>query len=500
MKKKKVITAREAAMLVKSGDVISTSGFVGSGFPEALAKALEQRFLKTGLPEDLTYLYVSAQGNRDGSGAEHFAHRGLIRRVIAGHYNLAPSLGKLILNNEIEGYNFPQGTLSQMIRDAAAHKPVLITHVGSGTFVDPRLQGGKLNDITDEDLIEIITVAGQDRLSYKVIIPDIVFIRGTYADEAGNVTMEHEVCTSEVTALAQAAKNNCGTVICQVKEILKNGSLDPRLVKIPGIYTDALVVAEDPDDHAQSFGMSHDPSLCGEIINPSDDIESLPLSDKKIIARRAALELRPDSVVNLGIGIPEYISAVAAEEGISDWMTLTVESGVIGGRPAGGTRFGASSNPECILSQPEQFDFYDGGGIDLAFLGMAQADSQGNINVSKFGPRLAGCGGFINITQNAKSVFFCGTFTAGNVNKFVKDVEQITFSGRYAIASGQPVKYITERCVFELRQDGMHLTEIAPGCHIDHDILERMDFRPVIDADLKLMDERIFRDEKMGIL
>jgi len=499
LRNKKVITAQEAAMLVKSGDIISTSGFVGSGFPEALAKALEQRFLDSGLPENLTYFYVSAQGNRDGCGAEHFAHKGLLRRVIAGHYNLAPSLGKLILDNEIEGYNFPQGTLSQMVRDAAAHKPVLITHVGSKTFVDPRLQGGKLNKITTEDLVEVTSIKGHDKLSYTVISPDIVFLRGTYADEAGNITLEHEVCTSEVTALAQAAKNNNGLVICQIKEIVRTGSLDPRLVKIPGIYIDALVVTDDPEDHRQSFSMPHDPSLCGEIITSSDDMKKIPLSDKKIIARRAAMELKPGSVVNLGIGIPEYISEVASEEGISDWMTLTVESGVIGGRPAGGVRFGASSNPECILSQPEQFDFYDGGGIDLAFLGMAQTDSSGNINVSKFGPRLAGCGGFINITQNAKSVFFCGTFTAGNVNKFVKNVEQITFSGEYAMLTGQSVKYITERCVFELQPDGMHLTEIAPGYNLDQDILERMDFRPVIDTDLKLMDKRIFREEKMGI-
>ncbi len=509
MQNKRVITAGEAALLVKDGDVISTSGFVGSGFPEALARALEERFIKTGYPRDLTYFYVTAQGNKDGRGAEHLAHKGLIKRVIAGHYNLAPSLGKLILNNDIEGYNFPQGTLSQMTRDAAAHKPGVITHIGLQTFIDPRNQGGKLNSVTTEDLVKLVTISGREKLFYKTVLPDIVFLRGTYADEAGNVTLEHEICTSEVTALAQAAKNNGGTVICQVKKIVNNGTLDPRLVKIPRIYIDALVITEDPVDHQQSFGTAYDPSLCGEISVPVHKYTALPLSAKKVIARRAAMELKKDTVVNLGIGIPEYIAAVAAEEGIGDWMTLTVESGVIGGVPAGGPQFGASRDPECILTQPEQFDFYDGGGIDLAFLGLAQADEQGNINVSKFGPRLAGCGGFINITQNAKRVFFCGTFTADGLNvdfingklkilqegkarKFIKHVEQITFSGEYAVLNAQPVMYITERCVFELHYDGLHLTEIAPGIDLQKDILDHMDFQPVIERNLKLMDPSVF--------
>lgn len=514
MNKKKVITAEEAALLVKDGDTISTSGFVGSGFPEALAKALEKRFADTNSPKDLTYLYITAQGNRDGRGAEHLAHKGLIRRVIAGHYNLAPALGKLILDGEIEGYNLPQGTLSQMMRDAAAHKPGTITHVGLGTFVDPRLQGGKLNSRTTENLVSVINISGREKLLYRTIPPDIVFIRGTYADESGNISLEHEVCTSEVTALAQAAKNNGGLVVCQIKKIVKNGSLDPRLVKIPRIYVDALVVSENPDDHQQSFGISHDPYMCGESIKPLTKSEPLPLSPKKIIARRALLELQENAVVNLGIGIPEYISAVADEEGIGDWMTLTVESGVIGGVPAGGSQFGASVNPECILTQPEQFDFYDGGGIDLAFLGMAQADKYGNINVSRFGPRLAGCGGFINITQNAKKVFFCGTFTAGGLDisvssegisiikegyskKFIQEVEQITFSGDYSIKNNQPVLYITERCVFRLCYDGLHLIEIAPGIDLEKDILKNMEFKPVIDKELKYMDKIIFYDAPM---
>lgn len=515
MRKMNVITAEEAANLVQDGQTVAASGFVGSACPESLTKALEKRFLETGSPKNLTYFYAAAQGNRDGRGADHFAHPGMTKRVIAGHYNTAPALGKCILNNEIEGYNLPQGTLSQLCRDIAAHKVGTITHVGLNTFVDPRRQGGKLNDITTEDIVEVVDILGEERLLYKSFPIDVVFLRGSYADELGNVTMEREVGTHEVTALAQAAKNSGGKVVVQVERIVKAGTLDARLVEIPRIYIDALVISE-PEDHQQSFDCAFDPALTGEIQVPVDSIEAPPLSAKKVIGRRAAMELTENTVVNLGIGIPEYISAVANEEGIGDYMTLTVEAGPIGGVPCGGSQFGASVNPECILCQHEQFDFYDGGGIDLAFLGLAQADKEGNINVSKFGPRIAGCGGFINITQNAKRVFYCGTFTAGGLKtdirdgkltiveegrekKFIQEVEQVTFSGEYAAKIGQPVMYITERAVFELRADGVYLTEVAPGIDLQKQVLDLMDFAPKVDGTPKLMDERIFCDEIMGL-
>lgn len=515
MRKMNVITAEEAANLVQDGQTVAASGFVGSACPESLTKALEKRFLETGSPKNLTYFYAAAQGNRDGRGADHFAHPGMTKRVIAGHYNTAPALGKCILNNEIEGYNLPQGTLSQLCRDIAAHKVGTITHVGLNTFVDPRRQGGKLNDITTEDIVKVVDILGEERLLYKSFPIDVVFLRGSYADELGNVTMEREVGTHEVTALAQAAKNSGGKVVVQVERIVKAGTLDARLVEIPRIYIDALVISE-PEDHQQSFDCAFDPALTGEIQVPVDSIEAPPLSAKKVIGRRAAMELTENTVVNLGIGIPEYISAVANEEGIGDYMTLTVEAGPIGGVPCGGSQFGASVNPECILCQHEQFDFYDGGGIDLAFLGLAQADKEGNINVSKFGPRIAGCGGFINITQNAKRVFYCGTFTAGGLKtdirdgkltiveegrekKFIQEVEQVTFSGEYAAKIGQPVMYITERAVFELRADGVYLTEVAPGIDLQKQVLDLMDFAPKVDGTPKLMDERIFCDEIMGL-
>lgn len=515
MAKKPIITAAEAASWVQDGQTIVPAGFVGSGLPEALNKALEQRFLETGSPKNLTLFYVAGQGNRDGSAADHFAHEGMIKRVIGGHWNLAPKLGALALENKIEGYNLPQGTLSQLCRDIAAHKLGTLTHVGLNTFVDPRIEGGKLNQATTEDIVEVVNVCGEERLLYKAMPLNIGLIRGTYADESGNVTLEHEVVSLEATSIAQAVKNSGGKVIVQVEKVVQNGDLDPKLVKIPGIYVDAIVVC-DQADQAQCLGCEYDGSMSGQFRVPLGGLSYPSMSAKKIIGRRAALELEPNKVVNLGIGIPEYISMVANEEGIGDYMTLTVEAGPVGGVPQGGSKFGASVNPEVILDQPYQFDFYDGGGVDLAFLGLAQADKDGNINVSKFGPRIAGCGGFINITQNAKRVFFCGTFTAGGLKtkveggklivtqegkeqKLIDTVEQITFSGAYASKVGQPVMYITERAVFELRNDGVYLTEVAPGIDVQTQVIDLMGFVPKMEGEPKLMDARIFSDGLMGL-
>jgi len=516
MAKVSIITAQEAASMVSDNMMVTASGFVASDMPEALTKALEARFLETGSPKNLTLFYAAAQGNRDGSGADHFAHEGMTKRVIGDHWNMVPNLGKLVLENKIEGYNLPQGTLSQLYRDIAGHRIGTITHVGLNTFADPRIEGGKLNSISTDDLVEVVNILGEEKLLYKAFPIDIGFIRGTYADENGNITMEHEVASLEATSIAQAVKNSGGKVIVQVEKVVENGCLDPKLVKVPGIYVDAVVVCEDPKDHEQCVGCEYDGSMTGDFRVPLSSLQYPKLSAKKVIGRRAAMELKENSVVNLGIGIPEYISMVANEEGIGDYMTLTVEAGPIGGVPQGGPKFGGSVNAEAILDQPYQFDFYDGGGVDYAFLGLAQADQDGNINVSKFGPRIAGCGGFVNITQNAKRVFFCGTFTAGGLavefengslkivkegreKKFIDHVEQITFSGAYANKTGQPVLYITERAVFELRADGVYLTEVAPGIDIQTQIIDLMGFVPRMDGQPKLMDARIFKDELMGL-
>jgi len=510
------ITAKEAARLIHDNSTVGVAGMGLSGWPEEIAVAIAENYKATGHPRGLSMKQGSAVGDWKERGMTRFGIEGLVSKWSAAHIGSAFAMNDLVRANKIACHCLPQGVIVNLWREIAAHRPGLLTKIGLGTFVDPRIEGGKMNKVTTEDLVEVVNLHGEEYLFYKSFPLDVAILRGTTADRNGNITFENEGPINEGLVVAQAAKNSGGIVIVQVEYEAAKGTLHPKNVKIPGALVDYVVVATDKRACWQTEGTYYEPAFAGNIKKPLDGIPVVPLSERKVIARRCAAELRKGDIVNLGVGIPADVASVAAEEGHIEDIILTTESGAFGGVPASQPNFGSSYNAEANIDHGYMFDFYDGGGIDFAFLGLAQADKAGNINVSKFGPRIAGCGGFVNITQNAKRVFFCGTFTAGKLKtkvadgklvitqegeeqKFIDTVEQITFSGAYASKTSQPVLYITERAVFQLRPDGVYLTEVAPGIDVQTQVIDLMGFVPKMDGTPKLMDARIFSDALMGL-
>jgi propionate CoA-transferase len=505
----KVITADEVGALIPDDATIFLGGLAVSSLPEEVLQSLERHFLATGHPRMLSTWACGAVGNSGEAGMKHFAHAGMVRRVVAGHFGqTGKEMMKMVFDGEVEAYNFPQGSLSHLTRQTANRSPGVLTQVGLGTFVDPRQEGGRMNSRSTEPLVKLVEFEGQEWLYYPAPKIDVAIIRGTLADERGNITLDKEGVILEQLAIAQAAKRWGGKVIVQVERVVKAGSLHPRSVKVPGILVDYVVVAQ-PHNHMQSITTQFNPAFSGDVKVPVDTLAPMPLDERKVIARRAAMELRPGAITNLGIGIPAGVPSVAAEEGVADQLTLSIEAGVNGGVPAQGGDFALAYNPESIIEQSAQFDFYDGGGLDASFLGLAQTDAQGNVNVSKFNGRPVGCGGFINITRSTKNLVFCGSFTAGGldvvvgdgkltirqegkVKKFITQVEQITFNGHDAALRQQNVVFITERAVFKLRAGGLELVEIAPGIDLARDVLAHMDFAPIV-RDVKTMDPALFQ-------
>ena len=509
MRRVAILPAQEAVKTIGDGATIATTGFVGCGHPEELVLALEQRFLSEEHPRNLTLVHAAGQGDGKNRGLNHLAYPGLVKCVIGGHWNLIPKLGRLAAENAIEAYNLPQGVISQLFREIAAHHPGVITHVGLGSFADPRNGGGKLNRASQQDLVEVICLAGHEWLLYKSFPIDVALVRGTASDSYGNISLDEEALIGEGLSIAQAAKNSGGKVIAQVGRIVEDFSRDPKSIRIPGIFVDAVVVAH-PEHHPQTFSEPYNPAYVTQGQITSIDLPRLPAGPRRCVARRAFMEIAEGDIVNLGIGMPEGVAQIAKEMGRLDRMVLTVEAGPIGGVPAGGLSFGASVYPMAIIDQPYMFDFYNGGGLNIACLGMGECDEPGNVNVSKLSGRVTGVGGFLNIAQTTRRIVFMGTFTAGGLEtsfehgrlrivregkarKFVRKVEHLTFSAAQALRDGKTVLYVTERAVFRLTGEGLELIEIAPGIDLEANVLAQMDFRPLVAPGVKSMDPEIFQ-------
>lgn len=514
MKRPVFMTGDEAAALIQDNSTIATIGMTLVSASETVLKAIEKRFLETGSPNHLTLVHSCGQSDRD-RGIQHFAHETMLSRIIGGHWGLQPKMMDLISSNKILAYCIPQGQFAQLYRSMAGGEPGKITKVGLGTFVDPRIDGGKMNEVTKHapDISDIVTIDGEEYMRYKPIPLDYCIIRGTYIDELGNLTTDEEAMQLEVFSAVMACKKYGGKVIAQAKYKVEAGSLHCKRVTVPGVFIDAAVICPNPEeDHRQTHSFAFDPAYCGDIKVPVEASDALPASIRKIIGRRALCELKENDILNVGTGIPnDVVGPIIAEEGVSDDVTITVESGIYGGIPMGGIDFGIAKNNFALVRHDDQFDFYNGAGVDVTYMGAGEVDASGNVNATKLGPKPTGAGGFIDITTNAKHVVFCSSFTGkgldcsfegdclhinkeGSLIKFVNKVQQISYNGEIARKKGQKMHYVTERAVFELRPEGLVLTEIAPGIDLQTQILDLMEFKPIIAENLKGMDPALFRE------
>lgn len=518
-----VLSAAEAVALIQDNDIVTVSSSSGLGCPDAVLQALGERHAETGSPRDLTSIHPIAAGDMYGiKGIDHIAAPTLLKSVIAGSYPSGPSsmepplIWQRIAGDSIQAWNLPSGVIFQQHRAGATGQPAVVTTVGLDTFVDPRREGGALNSGTRSDYVQVVEVNGQEYLSFPPIEPNVAILRATTADEHGNLSFEHEGAPLGGLDQAYATHNNGGLVIAQVKRLAKAGTIPPQTVRVPGILVDVVVLAP---DQMQTTQTQYDPALSGELFAPDDHIEPLAFGVEKIIGRRAAMELRPGWIVNLGFGISAGVPRIMAEAGLGDALTWVLEQGPVGGFPLTGFAFGCALNPDAIVQSTDQFTLLQGGGIDAALLSFLEIDQHGNVNVSHLPscPHVtAGVGGFADIINGTPRVVFTGNFTAGSrdietsalgldirrdgkIAKLVTHVSRVTFSGKQALAAGKHVLYVTERAVMELRAEGVTVVEIAPGVDLERDVLGQAAFPLQVADDLKLMDAALFRTDPMSL-
>lgn len=508
------VAAERAVELIRDNDTLAITG-AGGGIlePDLLIASLGARYLQTGHPQGLTLLHSAGLGDRHSRGLAPLAQEGLVKCVIGGHFGQCPPIAEMIAANKIEAYNVPLGISSQLFRAAASSSPGLITRIGIGTFIDPRLQGGRMNAISNGEIVRVVEFQGEEYLFYPAIPIDVSFVRGTFSDPNCNISMDHETSYLDSFEIAAATRASGGRTIAQVKQIVAPGSLPAKSIHIPGIFIDALV--EHPSQE-QTYRSSYDAALASQVRVDLDRTYDDDASCRSVIARRAALEIQRGDIINLGVGIPDRIASVLMEEGVDQEVTLTVEHGVIGGTTETGATFGATRNASSIVKMSDMIDFYHSGGLNKAFVGFAQFDATGKVNVSQYGQTATGAGGFIDITQGAEVVVLCGTLTAGggscaydhgrlvevksgSITKAVQAVDQVTFDGRKAAALGHQILIVTERAVFRITSEGVVLEEIFPGVDVDRDILQCMDFVPMRRSKLRVLPEYVADTTSLGL-